>query len=88
MHLAARAAGVSIGVAIGAASGLPCRGSIEINGLAARGEGLTTKWREVRDLLYPALAHSESITWCGFFRSRERVFFFRKRGALNGAVRR
>lgn len=38
VHLVARASGVPIGVAVSAASGLPCRGSILINGLAARGE--------------------------------------------------
>ena len=48
VHLVARAAGISIGAAISSASGLPCRSSIEINGLAARGERLTARGREVR----------------------------------------
>ncbi|CAN0099168.1 unnamed protein product [Scytosiphon promiscuus] len=39
VHLAARGAGVSIGAAISTMSGLPCRGAIEVNSLAARGEG-------------------------------------------------
>ncbi|CAN0389625.1 unnamed protein product, partial [Ectocarpus fasciculatus] len=32
----------SIGAAVSAASGLPCRGAVEINGLATRGEGVAT----------------------------------------------
>lgn len=47
VHLAARAAGVSIGAAMSALSGLPCRGDIEINSLAARGEGSETSSTEV-----------------------------------------
>ncbi|CAM9240080.1 unnamed protein product [Ectocarpus sp. 6 AP-2014] len=42
VHLVARAAGVSVGAAVSAASGLPCRGAVEINGLATRGEGVAT----------------------------------------------
>lgn len=38
LHLLAGASGVPIAVAVSAALGLPCRGAIEINGLAARGE--------------------------------------------------
>lgn len=39
VHLVARGLGVSIGAAVSVASGSPCRGSIEINGLQTREEG-------------------------------------------------
>lgn len=51
VHLVARAAGVSIAVAMSSASGLPCRGSIEINGLAARGERLAEAEQAVRGMV-------------------------------------
>ena len=41
VHLVARASGTGIGPALGTAAGLSARNSIEINGLATRGEGLS-----------------------------------------------
>lgn len=40
VHLVARASGMALGVAVSAETGLACRGSIEINALAARAERL------------------------------------------------
>ena len=52
IHLLARTSGMSIGGALSAASGLPCRGTIEINGLSARGEG--SRRSEVRQTVFAA----------------------------------
>lgn len=52
VHLVARAAGVSVGAAMSSASGLPCGGSIKINGLATRGERPSEAEQAVRCVFF------------------------------------
>lgn len=51
LHLVARASGRAVGPVLSAACGLPARGSIEINGLATRGEEGLSSGRQVRAFL-------------------------------------